>query len=180
MKRWLALAMVLAMCPWGSGCRRGEAADPQDTTALVRRDKFVVWINARGRCLAESNVTIAPPRWWGLKISKLVAKEGDKVEAGTVLAELDHSMAEAQLQKATAQANFTAVDFKMTSALASEQGISMQSLDKSRQSALMAQADLKIAQIALDRTYIKSPVSGIIVQKTATIRVPGIRGKVRG
>ena len=31
----------------------------------------------------------------------------------------------------------------------------------------MAQADLKIAQIAVDRTYIKSPVSGIVVQKSA-------------
>jgi membrane fusion protein, multidrug efflux system len=136
---------------------------------------FVVWFFAFMPFVAtddariDTNVAKAANQGASGLVIKTYAAEGDKVEAGTVLAELDHSMAEAQLEKATAQANFTAVDFKRTQALASEQGISMQNLDKSRQSALMAQADLKIAQIALDRTYIKSPVSGIIVQKTAQV-----------
>jgi membrane fusion protein, multidrug efflux system len=134
---------------------------------------FILWFFAFMPFVAtddarvDTNVAKAANQGASGLVIKTYVKEGDKVEAGTVLAELDHSMAVAQLEKATAQASFTAVDFKRTSALASQQGTSLQQLDKSRQAALMAQADSKIAQIALDRTYIKSPVAGIIVQKTA-------------
>lgn len=100
-------------------------------------------------------------------ITKIYVKEGDQVTAGTLLAELDHTMAEAQLQKATADANFSDIDLQRNEALAKQQGISRQVLDQKRQGAIKAQADLKIAQISLDRTYIKSPVNGIVVQKTA-------------
>jgi len=92
------LAMVLFL---PSGCGRGEAAGKDDTTAPVRRDKFVVWVSARGKVTAESNVTIAPPRWWQLKVSKLVAKEGDKVEKGDVLVELDTENLEDRVRDAS-------------------------------------------------------------------------------
>jgi membrane fusion protein (multidrug efflux system) len=101
------------------------------------------------------------------QILKIYVNEGDRVKKGDVLVELDHSMAEDQLEKAEAQANFTALDLKRTDALASQQGISRQQLDKTRQAAQIAEADRKIAQLNLDRTYIKSPVDGTVIQKTA-------------
>jgi membrane fusion protein (multidrug efflux system) len=115
----------------------------------------------------DTNVVKVANQGTGNVVIKIYVKEGDVVAAGTLLAELDHKMAEAMLEKSTAQANFAAVDLKRTEAMASQQGISRQQLDKTRQTSLMAQADLKIAQIALDRTYIKSPAAGVLVQKTA-------------
>jgi len=101
------------------------------------------------------------------QIMKIYVKEGDRIKKGDMLVELDHSMAENQLEKAEAQANFTSLDLKRTEALASQQGISRQQLDKTRQAAQIAEADRKIAQLNLDRTYIKSPVDGTVIQKTA-------------
>jgi multidrug resistance efflux pump len=101
------------------------------------------------------------------QIMKIYVKEGDRVKKGDMLVELDHSMAENQLEKAEAQANFTSLDLKRTEALASQQGISRQQLDRTRQAAQIAEADRKIAQLNLDRTYIKSPVDGTVIQKTA-------------
>ena len=83
------LLLLAAVGTLTSGCVRGEAADDEENTAVVRRDKFVVWVSARGKVTAESNVTIAPPRWWGLKISKIMVKEGEDVNKGDVLIELD-------------------------------------------------------------------------------------------
>lgn len=101
------------------------------------------------------------------QIIKVYVKEGDRVTAGQVLAELDHATAQAQLEKAAAMANFTALDAKRSKAMVSQQGMSQQQLDRAQQTANASQADLKLAQIALDRTYIKSPVDGIVIQKTA-------------
>jgi RND family efflux transporter MFP subunit len=101
------------------------------------------------------------------QLIKVNVKEGDKVTAGEVLAELDHATAEAQLEKATAMANFTATDAKRARAVASQQGMSQQQLDKTQQAANVSAADLKLAQIALDRTYIKSPVDGVVILKSA-------------
>jgi RND family efflux transporter MFP subunit len=134
---------------------------------------FIVWLFAfmpfvsTDDARIDANVAKVANQGYSNVITKIYVKEGDVVAAGTLLAELDHSMAEAQLEKATAQANFTALDLKRTEALANQQGISRQQLDKTRQAAIMAQADLKISQLNLDRTYIKSPVSGVVVQKVA-------------
>ncbi|HUW56036.1 MAG TPA: efflux RND transporter periplasmic adaptor subunit [Planctomycetota bacterium] len=89
MKNVFLLLVLTSMVVGASGCGSGEAAGGDETTAVVRRDRFVVWVSARGKVVAESNVTIAPPRWWGLKISKIMVKEGDDVKKGDVLIELD-------------------------------------------------------------------------------------------
>jgi membrane fusion protein (multidrug efflux system) len=101
------------------------------------------------------------------QIIKIYVKEGDKVKAGDLVAELDHTMAQTQLEKMQASAAFTAMEFKRTKNVASQQGISQQQVDRTYQAATIAQADVKLAQIALDRTYIKSPVDGVVIQKTA-------------
>lgn len=88
MKRTVILAL-LGLCLPACGCGSGEAVGKDETTARVRRDRLVVWVHARGKVMAESNVTIAPPKWWRLKILKLVAKEGDGVEEGDELLKLD-------------------------------------------------------------------------------------------
>jgi membrane fusion protein (multidrug efflux system) len=47
--------------------------------------------------------------------------------------------------------------------------LSQQQLDRSQQMASVTQADLRINQIALERTFIRSPVNGIVIQKNAEI-----------
>ena len=84
----LSTAILWAAAVGAAGCSSGEASD-QDGTALARRGTLVVWVGARGKVTAESNVVITPPRWWGLKIARLVAKEGDRVEKGDVLMALE-------------------------------------------------------------------------------------------
>jgi RND family efflux transporter MFP subunit len=103
----------------------------------------------------------------GYLVTKIYIKEGDTVKKGDILLELDHRTAQAMLEKAQARASFTAVDYGRAKAVASEHGISRQQLDRSGQDALTSHADLELAQIALEDTYIKSPVDGVILQKTA-------------
>ena len=100
MKLPFLTSFVLAVVIVASGCGTSEKIDEKDT-GVVHRGKLVVWVSARGKVLAESNVTIAPPKYWGLKILKLVAEEGTKVKKGDVLLELDTERLEERLRDVT-------------------------------------------------------------------------------
>ena len=103
------------------------------------------------------------------QIVAINAKEGDRVKKDSILAELDHSIARANYDKAKAKAVMTAVDLKRAEAMVSSRGISRQQLDRSRNDAAAASAELRLAEIALERTYVRSPADGIVIQKTAEI-----------
>ena len=96
-------------------------------------------------------------------------EEGDRVSNGKVVVELDHRTAEAQYQKAKARATFAKAELIRTEALARQNAVSKQQLDKVQAEAMSADADLKLAELALEYTTLASPVNGIVVQKLARI-----------
>ena len=103
------------------------------------------------------------------RIDAVYVQEGDRVEKGKLLVELDRRVAEAQLDRARARARLTAMDLNRAESLAAQSGMSRQQLDRIRSEAQTAAADLRLAEIALDNTYLKSPVSGVVVQKLAKV-----------
>ena len=115
----------------------------------------------------DADVVKAANQGAGYPVIKVYVKEGDLVKKDDILLELDHRTALALLEKAQARASFTATDYNRAKAVESEHGMSRQQLDRSGQDALSAHADLELAQIALEHTYIRTPVDGVILQKTA-------------
>ncbi len=99
------------------------------------------------------------------QIDKIFVTEGDKVTAGMVLIELDHSTAKAKLEQAEARARFTALELTRMQNLAAHQGTSRQQVDRILADSAVAQAELKLARIALSRTYLKSPADGTVIRK---------------
>lgn len=110
-------------------------------------------------------VRVAPEAIGG-RVIKIAVKEGDKVKKGDVLAELDHRVAEAQLQRAQAKADLTARELRRVSELVSERGLAPKELDTAKANADSAEADLKLAKVADENTTIRSPVDGVVVQKS--------------
>jgi RND family efflux transporter MFP subunit len=94
-------------------------------------------------------------------------KEGDSVTNGMVLVELDHRIAEAQYQQAKARYEFAEASFKRVIELKSGLGSTKQQYDMALSDATSAEANMKLAEIALERTYLKSPANGIVIQKSA-------------
>jgi multidrug resistance efflux pump len=101
------------------------------------------------------------------QIMAVYVTEGDLVTNGMVLAELDHRIAEAQFQQAKAKFEYSSISFKRAIALSGGIGSSRQQYDIARSDANVAEANMKLAEIALEHTYLKSPVNGIVIQKTA-------------
>ena len=82
---------------------------------------------------------------------------------------MDHSVSEANLSKAKAKAIQTERELKRVLQLASQNGVPPREVDQAKASSQSAEADLTLAQIAYDRTFLRSPTDGIVVQKVAEI-----------
>jgi RND family efflux transporter MFP subunit len=95
----------------------------------------------------------------------LNASEGTPVTTGMVLAELDHTSAQAQLQKAQARVAWTEQQWQRLTKLVAGHASPQQQLDNALQDYKVAVADLALAQLAFDRTYLRSPLNGMVVQK---------------
>jgi multidrug resistance efflux pump len=115
--------------------------------------------------VAATLIRIAPEAIGG-RVIRLNVKEGDHVKKGDVLAELDHRIAEAQLKRAHAKSELATHELKRVRQLVAQRGLAAKDLDIAVAGADSADADLQLAQVALENTTIKSPIDGIIVQKT--------------
>jgi multidrug resistance efflux pump len=101
------------------------------------------------------------------QIEKVNVAEGDNVNKGMIVVELDHRAAEAYYKKARARAIFASAEYRRMESLASQNGISKQQLDRAKSESLSAEGDLQLAELALEYTTLKSPVNGVVVQKVA-------------
>jgi membrane fusion protein (multidrug efflux system) len=127
---------------------------------------FRPYISTDDARVAATIVRVANRGASGL-IQKVSVAEGGKVIQGEILAELDHRSAQAQYDRAKARAQFAAAERNRMESLAAQHGTSQQQLDRARSEALSADADFRLAELALEYTYLRSPVNGIVIQKAA-------------
>jgi RND family efflux transporter MFP subunit len=129
---------------------------------------FYPYVSTDDARVSASLIRVAPEGAGG-KIVAVNVKEGSRVKAGDVLVELDHSVAEANLRKARARAGQAGREGSRTEQLAAQHGVAAREVDSARATGTVAMSDLALAQIAYDRTFLRSPTDGIVVQKAAEI-----------
>jgi RND family efflux transporter MFP subunit len=134
--------------------------------AIAWRFLFYPYVSTDDARVSAVLVRVAPEGIGG-RIVKINVKEGDTVKKGDVLVELDHRIAEAQLKKAKARADLATRDFKRTNSLVSQRGLAAKELDIAKSSAATAEAELQLAEVAMDNTSIRSAVDGVVVQKSS-------------
>jgi RND family efflux transporter MFP subunit len=93
------------------------------------------------------------------------AKVGDRVHTGQVLAELDHSVTEVQLQQAKANLQKLEKDLQRNESLIKTDGATAQQLEQSKQDVIDARATLVELQKQYDNSYIKAPFDGCITRR---------------
>ncbi len=116
--------------------------------------------------VAEDLIGIAPDRVGGTVIKTNVA-EGDRVVVGQVLLEMDHAVYQSRLLKASAKAGLAAAEAARAQRLTQQGVMAAKDYQSAVAEAQSTQADLQLAQNDLDHTYLKSPVDGVVVRKTA-------------
>ena len=131
---------------------------------IIWYEAFFPYVSTDDARVAGVFVRIAPEGISG-KVIKLNVQEGSLVKTGDVLFELDHSRLESELESAKAKALLATTELKRISALAAQRGIALKDLDIATADAKVANAGLHIAEINYERSFIKSPIDGYVVQK---------------
>jgi membrane fusion protein (multidrug efflux system) len=158
--------------PWWRQPNAVRASQGILAAAVLGLLYWLVWVHpyvsTDDARIAATLVHVAPEGVSG-KVIAVHVTEGDFVKAGQVLVELDPEPAKAQLQKASARALEARNELKRAEALAAQRGISAHQLDQARAASGIADADERMAQLALDHCTLTSPFDAVVIQKLAEV-----------
>lgn len=129
---------------------------------------FHPYISTDDARVAMTLVRVSPANVSG-RIEKVNVSEGSRVKAGDILVEIDHRIPQANFDKAKSKADLSQRDFERMQRLLEEGSVTVQARDQARAAAAAANAELKLAEVALENTYLKSPFDGVVVQKLAEV-----------
>ncbi len=126
---------------------------------------FRPYVSTDDARIAGTLVRLAPEGVSG-RVVKVNVVEGAKVTRDQVLVELDHRVPEAQLLRSQAKSHLADLEQKRLLRLVAQRAAPQRDLDQAQANLDNADADLKLAEVTLDNTYLKSPINGVVVQKT--------------
>jgi len=136
----------------------GGAASIVVVTAPARRERIEVGIEAIGTAISNEAVSVTS------KISNLVTAihfhDGEKVQAGQVLVELDRAQATADLAATTADYTNSVNQFNRSRELLATQSLSKAQFDQLEATMKSNDAKVAAAKAKLADTYIRAPFSG--------------------
>ena len=181
--RW---TLFLAGCLGLAGCGpapQGEAAFPPPvvSVSLTLERNVVDYNHFTGRTAAVDSVQVRARVWGYLK--KINFKEGDLVKKDEVLFEIDPQTYQTAVDQAQARVALAEAQQNLSDAVAnrnkslrlkgalSEEDYEKSEADRATAAAAVnsARADQKRAQLDLDFTQVKAPVSGRVGRATATV-----------
>ena len=164
---WLAvvlaaiLILVLALLP---------KPDPDEITdeseaELVRVVKveprnLVQTIVLPGQVIPNRSVMLAAEL--GGVITDIQATKGDEVAKGDILARIDHRHWEAQHRQAQVEARDAQRDLTRWEKMATEGAVSQSEFDAVKRRQELAAITLELAQIQLDKSYVRAPTHGVV------------------
>ncbi len=141
----------------------------------VWRFKYYPYVSTDDARVAMTVIRLAPSGAGG-RIIKVNGTEGTRVAVGDILVELDHRGPQAELDRARSREAFTANEMQRSQRLVQEKTTTKQALETATTNHEMALAELKQAELALEQTYLKSPIAGVVIQQLAeagNILAPG-------
>lgn len=161
MKRIL---MLTGLCILGlSGCKSNEEEKEVATTLLATSPlKIDTTIVKDYVCQIHSIQHIEIRALEKGYLQKIYVDEGQFVKKGQLMFQILPLMYQAETEKAKAEANFAAIEYKTTKALADSNIVSKNELALAKAKYDKAKAELSMAQVHLGFTEIRAPFDGIM------------------
>jgi len=135
---------------------------------VLWRVKYYPYVSTEDARVAMTTIRLAPSGAGG-RIIQVNGTEGTRVEEGDVIVELDHRAPQAQLDQARARAEFTEKELHRVQQLVAKHTATAQALDTATANYEAAKAGLKQAELAVENTYLKSPIKGVVIQQLAEV-----------
>ena len=139
----------------------GVAAAPVTVeVAAAERRAMAYDVSAVGSLVSNESVVLRPEI--AGRIARIGFRDGEPVQRGTVLVELDSAVQRAELQQARARLTLASANSRRTEDLFARKFVSQSSRDNARAELDLARASLDLAQARLDRTVIRAPFAGVV------------------
>jgi membrane fusion protein (multidrug efflux system) len=162
-------ALAAGSCaPGGAGGGKGFQMPPTPVElAPVHLEDMRDEFHALGSIEALDNAQIVSEISGTVK--SLPFTEGQQVKAGALLAMLDDREMRASADHAEAQRQQAAANFDRTQKLAEQKLVSQSELDDSKSALQIAEADLELARVHLEKTHIRAPFDGAVGRRMTSV-----------
>ncbi len=127
-------------------------------TVQVDVEQNLHTLNAVGTLLANEAVSITTEI--AGKVVAVNFEDGQRVAGGKILLRLDQAVLAAQRDRAAANLEVAAANYKRAEALLAEQATSQRERDEANAAWKLAQAELKLAEAQLAKTVLRAPFEG--------------------
>lgn len=133
-------------------------------TAAVERGDVSSYLTSTANLVPENEVRVISE--WEGRLAKLNVEEGQQIVKGQILGELMRGDAEILQAKAKVRAENAKVGLDRAERLKAQELISSEAFDKVQMESRVADQELAEAQWRLEKTYIRSPFSGMITARS--------------
>jgi RND family efflux transporter MFP subunit len=150
-------------------CIEKKEQELNDTIQLkwktVERIRFIPSIRTSGKL--SSKVEFRLSFKTGGIIDKIVVSEGERVNKGDLLAQLELSEIQSKVDQARLAVNKAERDFRRAENLYADSVVTLELFQNAKTALDAAKSDLKIAEFNLDHSRIEAPDRGLILKKMA-------------
>ena len=144
----------------GGGAGGGKSAPVMVETQVVATRALADDVSAVGSLVSNESVVLRPEV--SGRVEAIRFRDGEPVQRGAVLVELDAAVQRAELQQARANLTLAEADFSRTQDLFGRTFVSRSSLDDARAKLEVARAGVALAQARLARMQIRAPFDGVV------------------
>ena len=132
-------------------------------TAKVERENLVLSVHSSG--IVTSDTEAKPAFKTGGVVSKMYAEEGGFVKKGQLLATLDLTEINAQVQQATEALNKAKRDLQRAENLYADSVATLENVQDARTGLRVAEENLRMADFNKNYSEIRSPIDGKVIEK---------------
>lgn len=133
----------------------------------ARRQVVVDAVRATGRIEAQQAIELRPDEQG--RITELMFREGQYVDAGTPLIKVDDAMLKAQAERSKADRDLATQQLERVRRLRAQNAAAPADLERAEAAARSATAGLALLELQLERTTVRAPFAGAIGQRFVSV-----------
>ena len=152
----------------GGGGDAGGGMPPMPVeVAVALRDTVVDAIQATGQIEAVQSTDLRPEVQG--RITRMLVREGQLVDAGTPLFKVDDAELKAQVAQAQAERDVAQQALERTKQLITQNAASQADLETADANARSKEASYELLSVRLQRTVVRAPFGGIVGRRLVSI-----------
>lgn len=146
---------------------RASARQPQRVEVVsIKTHRLMETLDVTGTLEANESVQIRPELAGVVK--QIFFKEGQVVERGEVLLQIDDAELRAQLAQAEARAELARLNLERFDRLVASRSIPASDLDQARAERAASEAEVTLLKVRLERSTLRAPLAGTLGSRTVS------------